>query len=94
MWFDLAIKQKIDFANLVAPNPETYGMDIDQSLSGDSCGWGFNAAFHFVLDVQDPARRGRSRHRSDCPDAARGLGRFRSRELAEGRTANALGEPL
>ena len=49
MWFDLAMAQKIDFANLVAPDPETYAMDIDQSLSGDSCGWGFNGALHYAV---------------------------------------------
>jgi long-chain fatty acid transport protein len=47
MWFDLTMAQKIDFANLVAPDPETYAMDIDQSLSGDSCSLGFNVALHY-----------------------------------------------
>lgn len=49
VWFDLALKQKIDFPNVFNPNPETHVMDIDQSLSGDSRGLGFNVALHYQV---------------------------------------------
>ena len=44
MWFDLALEQKIDFGGLVgSPNV----LDVDQSLKGDSSGYGFNLALHY-----------------------------------------------
>jgi long-chain fatty acid transport protein len=45
--FDLTLKQKIDAANLFTPDPDTYGTDVDQSLKGDSSGFGFNMALHY-----------------------------------------------
>ncbi len=47
MWMNLTLNQKIDFPNLYNPDPDTYGNDIDQSLTGDSSGCGYNLAFHF-----------------------------------------------
>lgn len=44
MWFDLTLEQKIDFGSLVgSPN----ALDVDQSLTGDSSGYGFNLALHY-----------------------------------------------
>jgi long-chain fatty acid transport protein len=44
MWFDLTLEQKIDFGGLVgSPN----ALDVDQSLKGDSSGYGFNLALHY-----------------------------------------------
>ncbi len=42
MWFDLTLEQKIDPLNL--RNPVS---DVDQSLKGDSFGYGFNVAMHY-----------------------------------------------
>lgn len=47
MWFDLTLEQKIDFGSLTNPDPDTYALDVDQSLTGDSSGWGFNLALHY-----------------------------------------------
>lgn len=44
MWFDLTLEQKIDFGSLVG-SPNT--LDVDQSLTGDSSGYGFNLALHY-----------------------------------------------
>lgn len=45
MYFDLKLKQKIDASG--QNNPDTYGYDVDQSLSGDSVGVGWNLAMHY-----------------------------------------------
>ena len=47
MWFDLTLEQKIDFGSLNSPDPDTTALDIDQSLTGDSSGYGFNLAVHY-----------------------------------------------
>jgi long-chain fatty acid transport protein len=47
---DLTLKQKIDFANLSNPDPDTFTADIDQSLSGDSQGWGINVGLHYAFN--------------------------------------------
>lgn len=44
MWLDLTLEQKIDFGKL-SGNPSV--LDVDQSLTGDSCGYGFNLALHY-----------------------------------------------
>lgn len=44
MWFDLTLEQKIDFGKL-SGSPNT--VDVDQSLTGDSSGYGFNMALHY-----------------------------------------------
>jgi len=47
MRFDLTLEQKADFGNLNDPNPDTYDLDVDQSLTGDSSGYGVNLALHY-----------------------------------------------
>ncbi len=44
IWFDLLLKQKID--PLGRFDPDVSGFDVDQALSGDSYGYGFNVALH------------------------------------------------
>jgi long-chain fatty acid transport protein len=44
MWLDLTLEQKIDFGSRVGkPN----ALDVDQSLTGDSSGYGYNLALHY-----------------------------------------------
>jgi len=45
MWFDLLLEQKIDASG--QNNPDTFTYDVDQSLSGNSVGVGFNMAAHY-----------------------------------------------
>jgi long-chain fatty acid transport protein len=47
MWFDLTLEQKIDFGSLNSPDPDTNALDVDQSLTGDNSGYGFNLALHY-----------------------------------------------
>lgn len=47
MWLDLTLEQKIAFPNLTRPDPDTDAGDVDQCLTGDSVGYGFNAALHY-----------------------------------------------
>ncbi len=47
MYLDLTLEQKIDFSSPSNPDPNTNALDIDQSLKGDSSGYGFNLAAHY-----------------------------------------------
>jgi len=47
MYLDLTLEQKIDFSSPSNPDPNTNALDIDQSLTGDSSGYGFNLAAHY-----------------------------------------------
>ncbi len=44
MYLDLTLEQKIDFGSFVG-SPKA--LDVDQSLTGDSSGYGFNLAAHY-----------------------------------------------
>jgi long-chain fatty acid transport protein len=50
MYFDLELEQKIDASRFLGNanfnNPTITTFDVDQSLTGDSIGWGFNVAMH------------------------------------------------
>jgi len=45
MWFDLVTEQRNDPLRL--NDPDTFAVDVDQSLTGDSVGYGFSLAMHF-----------------------------------------------
>jgi long-chain fatty acid transport protein len=44
MWFDLELEQKIDFGSAVGT---PHLLDVDQELTGDDWGYGFNLAAHY-----------------------------------------------
>jgi long-chain fatty acid transport protein len=45
MWFDLKLEQKIDASG--QNDPDTYTFDVDQSLTGDTVGVGWNLGLHY-----------------------------------------------
>lgn len=47
MSLDLTLEQKADFGSPSNPNPDTYDLDVDQSMTGDSSGYGVNMALHY-----------------------------------------------